>query len=274
MSRPIPDENAIGRPHTNRSALGLRIKNEAAKVYASTGALYEVASASDSVFGSPLGPIEGPNERIFLPQFVYFGPHSSVDPVRIAVFGGLSGEDYKGSWAMNDRVKSLLVRPDIGQGVSVSVFPVVNLNAIRGCTESAKLQDIDWFGSRVPEIRLITQNAKIRSYQGFIRIESSRDSVSGVVVRTAVKRRAHRSSAEVFASSDFEPWDTRFETLGPESELSGPLSLSRVLGSALFEVVLSVPESWTQSTWNSNLLPLLGRLVASYRKFFSYGGEL
>ena len=136
------------------------------------------------------------------------------------------------------------------------------------------MQDLDWFVARIPEIRLITENARVRAYQGFIRIEASRDSVPSVVVRTAVKRRAHHSSAEVFASSDFEPWDTRFETLGPDNKLLGPLSLSRKLNNALFEVVLSVPAAWTQSKWSSNLLPLLGRLVASYRKFFSYGGEL
>jgi len=274
MSRSIRNDAAIEGPHTNRSALNRLVRDEAARIYTSAGALYEEASASDSVFGSPLGPIEGPGGRNFLPQFVYFGPGSSIDPVRIAVFGGLSGEDLKGSWALIDWIKVLLVHPEIGQGVSVSVFPIVNLNAIQGGADSVGLQDLDWFVARIPEIRLITENARVRAYQGFIRIEASRDSVPSVVVRTAVKRRAHHSSAEVFASSDFEPWDTRFETLGPDNKLLGPLSLSRKLNNALFEVVLSVPAAWTQSKWSSNLLPLLGRLVASYRKFFSYGGEL
>jgi hypothetical protein len=209
-----------------------------------------------------------------LPQFVYFGPDSSIDPVRIGVFGGLSGEDLKGSWSLIEWIKTLLVHPDIGQGVSVSVFPAVNLSAIQAGAESAELQNSDWCGSRIPEIRLIAQNAKTRSYQGFIRVESSRKSVPKVVVRTAVNRRTHPSQAEIYASSDFEPWETRFETLGPKSKLAGPLSLSRELNTALFEVVLSLPASWSQSSWNSNLLPLLGRLVASYRRFFSYGGEL
>ncbi|MFY9923682.1 MAG: hypothetical protein WAK51_04300 [Opitutaceae bacterium] len=175
---------------------------------------------------------------------------------------------------MIDWIKVLLVQPDIGQGVSVSVFPIVNLDAIQGGTDSVGLRDSDWVKSRTPEIRLIADNAKVRAYQGFIRIEASTDSAPSVVVRMAVKRRAHRSSAEVFTSSDFEPWETRFETLGHESELSGPLSLSRVLDSAVFEVALSVPASWAQSKWSSNLVPLLGRLVASYRTFFSHGGEL
>jgi hypothetical protein len=257
-----------------QSSLSLRIRDEAAKIYASTGALYEEASASDSVFGSPLGPIEGPNGRTFLPQFVYFGPDSSIDPVRIAVFGGLSGEDLKGSRSLINWIKALLVHPNIGKGVSVSVFPIVNLNAIWAGAASTGLKDSDWSGSPIPEIRLISQNAKIRSFQGFIRVESSRDSVPRVVVRTAVNRRTHRSQAEVYAASDFEPWETRFESLGPKSKLLGPLSLSRELNSALFEVVLLLPGSWTQSSWNSSLLPLLERLVASYRRYFSYGGEL
>jgi hypothetical protein len=273
MSRSLRDEAALGRLQSNQGLHSRRAGAEEARIYASTGALYEEASASDSVFGSPLGPIEGPNGRTFLPQFVYFGPDSSIDPVRIAVFGGLSKDDFKGSWSLIDWIKALLVHPDIGRGVSVSVFPIVNLFTTQGGAETA-LQDGDWFGSRVPEIRLITENAKTRSYQGFIRVESSRDSVPNVVVRTAVNRRAQHSLAEVFASSDFEPWETRFETLGPKSKLYGPLSLSRELNTALFEVVLSLPASWSQSAWSSNLLPLLGRLVASYRSFFSYGGEL
>ena len=274
MSRSPRNDAAIGLEHTGRTVPGCRGRNEAARIYSSASALYEEASASDSVFGSPLGPIEGPGQRIFLPQFVYFGPGSSIDPVRIAVFGGLGREDLKGSWSLIDWIKVLLVQPDIGQGVSVSVFPIVNLDAIQGGTDSVGLRDSDWVKSRTPEIRLIADNAKVRAYQGFIRIEASTDSAPSVVVRMAVKRRAHRSSAEVFTSSDFEPWETRFETLGHESELSGPLSLSRLLESAVFEVTLSVPASWAQSKWSSNLVPLLGRLVASYRRFFSHGGEL
>jgi hypothetical protein len=274
MRRPFRNQASLGRPNTDQASLGRRASIEAAKIYISAGALYEEASRSDSVFGSPLGPIEGPTGKTFLPQFVYFGPGSSVDPVRIAVFSGLGGDDIKGSWSLIEWVKSLLVRPDIGQGVSVSVFPVVNLLGIRGGAERPRLQYSDWSGSQVPEIRLIAENARIRSYQGFIRIEASRDSVPRVVVRTALKRSAHHSPAEVYASSDFEPWDTHFETLGPESKLLGPLSLSRELKTTLFEVVLSVPSAWRQSKWNLNLLPLLERLVASYRRFFSYGGEL
>jgi hypothetical protein len=274
MSRPIGDEAALGRPHAGQRLLGRRARDEALRIYASTLALYEEASASDSVFGSPLGPIEGPNGKTFLPQFVYFGPDSGFDPVRIAVFGGLSGDDLKGSWSLIDWIRALLVHPDIGRGVSVSIFPLVNLHAIQGGAESAGLQDADWFESRIPEIQLITRNAKIRSYQGFIRVESSRDLVPNVVVRTAVNRRADRSPAEIFAASDCEPWETRFETLGSKGKLLGPLSLARELNTALFEVVLSLPASWGRSAWTSSLLPLLGRLVASYRRFFSYGGEL
>jgi hypothetical protein len=274
MSRPVQNETALGRPRANQASLIRRARDEADRIYASTGALYEEASASDSVFGSPLGPLEGPNGRTFLPQFVYFGPDSSIDPVRIGVFGGLSGEDLKGSWSLIDWIKALLVHPDIGRGVSVSVFPIVNLSGIHSGAGGAGLRDNDWFGSPTPEVRLISQNARIRSYQGFIRIEASRDLVPNVVVRTAVNRRTQRSHAEIFASSDFEPWETRFETLGNKSKLLGPLSLSRVLNTALFEVVLSLPSSWSQSSWNASLLPLLGRLVASYRSFFSYGGEL
>jgi hypothetical protein len=258
----------------NRFPLDRRPRDEAARIYTSIGTLYEEASVSDSVFGSPLGPIEGSSGRTFLPQFVYFAPASTVDPVRIGVFSGLSSEDLKGSWALIEWVKALLVRPDIGHGVSVSVFPVVNLTGIQSGAEGAGLQGSDWRGSRIPEVRLISENARIRSYQGFIRIESSRDSIPKVVVRTAVSRRTHSSQAEIYDSSDFEPWETRFESLGPKSKLVGPLSLSRELNTGLFEVVISLPGAWRQSSWNASLLPLLGRLVASYRKFFSYGGEL
>src|SRR5580698_6653935 len=212
MRRSIRNQASSGRPSAEQGSLSRRASVEAAKIYASAGALYEKASRSDSVFGSPLGPIEGPTGRTFLPQFVYFGPSSSVDPVRIAVFSGLGGDDIKGSWSLIEWIGALLVNPDIGQGVSVSVFPVVNLLGIQGGAQRPRLQRSDWHGSQIPEIRLIAENARIRAYQGFIRIEASRDSVPSVVVRTALKRRAHHSPAEVYASNDFEPWDTRFET--------------------------------------------------------------
>src|SRR5580692_10629379 len=108
MSRTIRGGTALGGMQTNQASVSRRARDEAARIYMSTGALYEEASASDSVFGSPLGPIEGPAGRTFLPQFVYFAPDSSFDPVRIGVFSGLSSGGLKGTWALIDWVKALL----------------------------------------------------------------------------------------------------------------------------------------------------------------------
>jgi len=241
---------------------------------AAIGSLYEDVGRSDSVFGSPLGPLASDGGPVFLPQFVYFGPGSSSDPVRLAIYSGFKGIDIPGARTLLRLVSELVVRPDIGQGLSVSIFPAVNVRAVIGGHQGLDLSCESWLRSREPEIRLLRDNANLRRYQGYIRIAGTDEGAPSAVVRTALSGVASRSGVEVYSSADFEPWSTLFETERLDGGQPGPLSLSHGTDDAPFDVALAVPRSWPQGRWNRELIPLLKRLIVGYRGFISFARNL
>jgi len=234
--------------------------------------LYEAAGGSDCLFASPLGPIAVEHRTLFVPQLVYFGPNVSPDPVRLAVLSGFDPASFCGSRAVLALVSDLIARPDIGQGLSVSFFPVVNARIQAWGDGKRSLAGVSWRRSKEPEIALLRKNVTRRHYQGFITLRSSPGREPAVTVRTVLSPSARRSSVEVYTKADFEPWASRFETVTAHER--GPLTLARSRDYSPFEVEISVPVAWDQARWDRAIVPLLKRLLVNYRGFISYGGSL
>ncbi len=235
--------------------------------------LYEDAGSSDCLFASPLGPVAVGGRSLLVPQFVYFGLNLSADPVRLAVLSGFDPTDFRGSRAVLALVSELAAHPDIGQGLSVSFFPVVNARMLAWGGGQRSLAGELWSTSKEPELALLRRNAATQRYQGFIILRSSPDREPGVTVRTACSRRAGRPNGEVFTPADFAPWPVRFESVFTPSRHRGPLALGRPWDYGPFEVEITVPVRWEQPRWDHATVPLLRRLLISDRGFISHGAN-
>ncbi len=236
--------------------------------------LYELAGASDSIFGSPLGPVETAAGTRYLPHFVYFGPYSSLESLRLAVLTGFNSTELAASRALLALVHDLILQPDIGQGINVSFFPVVNVAGLLGGSGERDLLREHWGRSCQPEISLIRDYSKERSYQGFLRIGATSDKDASAVVRTILSTTAHPTNVELFSSSDFEPWQVSFETLPRATVPFGPLTFSGDPSRTPFEVELSLPIGWSQAQSDRALSRVLKRLIVGYRGFQAYGLHL
>lgn len=237
-------------------------------------ALLEAAQQSDYLFGSPLGPFYAGDVAHYLPHFVYFGPHSSQESLRLALVAGAGRHDQLAAHALVSFLERLARQPELGQSLNVSLFPVANVLRHLAGAEERDLFDANWALSDEPEIRLLAQDALLRGYEGFIRVTTTSDDTPSAWVRKIATENTAATDVELFNSEDFNPWSVRFETLGVGGATTGPLTLASDLPFAPFEVELALPAHWTQAHADRAVGALLKRLIVRYRAFHAYGQHL
>jgi len=236
--------------------------------------LQELAQESDYVFGSSLGPFSDGANLHYLPHFVYIGPSSSPDTLKLAVLAGFGRHDLPATHAVLAYVEGLTRRPDVGHGLNLSLFPLVNVLGLGGGAEDRDLTAANWVSSAEPEIRLLREDSRLRGYQGFVRVVTTVDDVPSAWFRSIPSLLAQSAGVEVFSPADFLPWPVRFEKALAGKVTSGPLSVAEALPFSPFEIELALPAEWTQLRKDKELSALLKRLFASYRAFQGYGQHL
>lgn len=237
--------------------------------------LYDLAQNSDYLFGSPLGPIGGDATPLsYLSRFVYFGPQTSEASPRLAVLAGLGRHDLPAARALTAFVEGLARHPDLGHALNLSFFPVANVLGLLQGDEEQDLTLEHWGRSAAPEIRLLAQDARLRSYQGYIRIVTTTDDEPSASLRTVLSPYTARSEIEVFNSADFASWNVTFSTVPASAVTHGPQSIADDLPFPPFELELALPADWPQERADRVLSFLLKRLIVRYRGFLAYGQNL
>jgi len=235
--------------------------------------LYGRAEESDHIFVSPLGPFNHEGEQFYLPHFVYFGPFTSQESLRLAVLAGFDPGDQPASRAVLAFIEGLTVRPDIGHALNISLFPVVNVRD-EPAAAGRRLSAEPWDRPRESEIQLLGQDARGRGYHGFFRIAVTHEDGPSATVRGVLSPSVGATGVELFNSDDFRPWPVRFEALSVGAIAHGPLTLADDLPYAPFEVELALPAAWSQTRIDGALAKLLKRLIVHFRGFQAYGQHL
>lgn len=236
--------------------------------------LYDLVQNSACVFGSPVGPLHRTGRECYLPRFVYFGPNTSEESIRLAVFAGFGARDRLAAHAVVAFIEGLARGSDIGQSLNISFFPVVNVGALCDGRRGLDLAGEHWARSTRPELALLNQDARRCGYQGFVRVTTTSDDAPSARVRTVRSTSAQTSDVEVFSSADLHPWAVRFETVAADAVDSGPLSLADDLPLAPFEVELALPAEWSQPRADAAIAQLLRSVIVGYRAFLAYGQNL
>ncbi len=235
--------------------------------------LYALAQRSRYVFASPLGPFYRKARHYHVPRFVYFGPHTSDESLRLAFHAGFDSADLRGTLALLHFVERLALTPDLGQGLNLSFFPLADITGLlRG--ESQQLAGHSWIDPKVSELELLAGDVRSRAYHGFVRIEST-DSDDDVI---SIRLRGHSADAlglELLSSHDIAPWDVRWES-GPvdTAPADGPLSLSDDLPFRPFELTIGLPSAWSVELHREAVTTILKNFIQRYRGFHAYAQHL
>ncbi|MDR2674082.1 MAG: hypothetical protein LBC18_04230 [Opitutaceae bacterium] len=241
--------------------------------------LYTLSHRSDYVFGSPLGPFYHRAHSLHIPRFVYFGPDSHDESLRLAFHAGFESADLRGSLALLHLVGGLARAPDLGQGLNLSFFPLVDVAGLFHGAGDRGLSRAAWRHSRVPELDLLQKDARARGYHGFVRIETGRD-FDGIAVRlrdhAADGDDVSTTGVELVNSAAFEPLPVRWEAVADPGApvLDGPLTIGDDLPFRAFELTLLVPDAWDSATCSEAVATVLKRFIVHYRGHHAYGLHL
>ena len=235
--------------------------------------LYGHAQQSAHVFGSPLGPFFHRAAAFHVPRFAYFGPNTTDASVRLAILSGYSSQSLPGTLALIAFVQRLTLNPEIGHSLNLSFFPIVDVLGTLGDEAGRALGNESWTASGAPELALLEKDARLRAYQGFIRIETTDDDVITAELRAGHSHNADTTDIELIASDDFEPWPVRFQSAAAHAN-RGPLSLSEDLPFAPFELTVAVPRAWPQPFIDEAVAHILKRFIVRYRGLQAYGQHL
>ena len=236
--------------------------------------LYELVEQSQFVFGSPLGPLKIDKRSLAVPRFVYFGPHTSDVSLRLAFTAGLDHRDLRGTLALLNLVEQLALKPDIGQGLNLSFFPLVDVLGLAGLAPVRSLSSSNWRQSNNPEIQLLAQDARLNNYHGFVRLETGRNQEVATVKLRFAANDYPTPDVELVSSDDFEPFPVRWEADAPRAPVDGPLSLADDLPIAPFELTLRLPATWPAEKYREAAASILKRFIIRYRGFLAYGQNL
>ncbi|MDF3059676.1 MAG: hypothetical protein K0R17_3891 [Rariglobus sp.] len=235
--------------------------------------LYALAQRSDYVFASPLGPFYQHARHAHVPRFVYFGPHTSDESLRLAFHAGFDARDLRGTLALLHFVERLALTPDLGQGLNLSFFPLADVTGLLR-SETQDLASNSWIAPEVPELALLAGDARSRGYHGFVRIETTAMDDDVITVRL----RGHSAGTlgvELLNSDDLAPWSVRWEAgLVNEPPVDGPLSLSDDLPFQPFELTLGLPAAWSVELHREAATAILKNFIIRYRGLHAYAQHL
>jgi hypothetical protein len=237
--------------------------------------LYAQVQRSPFAFGSPIGPFTSSARSFELPRFVYFGPNASDAALRLCFLAGFNHRDLRSTLALLRLIESVAVRPDLGEGLNLSFFPLVDLLGLAGLAEGRDLEKQNWIHSNAPEISLLEKDARHRAYHGFIRLETAPgEEVVSVLLRSPAPVENAAPELELFSSADLDPVPVRWEREATSRLHHGPLSIADDLLVQPFELAVRIPAAWPLDLYAEAAASILKRLVLRYRGFMSYAQHL
>jgi hypothetical protein len=243
---------------------------------ADLSALYALSQSSRFVFASPLGPFPLDGRQAYLPRFVFFGPNACDESWRLALLAGFDHGDHRASRALVALATRLAADSETGHGLNLSFFPLVDVAGLVTGAPDRALGSAHWGRGGAPEIELLEQDARVRGYHGFVRIETEAkdDDLIGLRVRGPFAG-LMSPDLELISSEETRSFPIRFESVaGDEAPTDGPLSVADDLPVDPFELTLRIPAAWSDEAYQHAAVTLLERFLRRYRAFQAYGQHL
>ena len=270
---------------TSRSMYQFKIPVSESPVYRALFEVCKEAEGSDYLFYSELGDLDsatgqgGVTDRI--PRFVFLGPGSDDEPVRIAIFAAIHGDEPETALASLEFLKRLLKDPERARGYQIFVYPICNptgiLDGTRHSRSGVDLNRQFWSGSPEPEVYYLERELGVLGFKGVIALHAD-DTADGVYafVRGATLTEGLAKPA-IEAAAAFLPRATgevidgfpAKNALIYEHCYEGVLSNPAELHPAPFEIIFETPQRARAELQVQATVAALDRILEEYRPFLS-----
>jgi murein peptide amidase A len=250
-----------------------------------TGPLSETSRRSASLTVCEPGRFELAGQNHELPRYTFLGPTGGAEPLRIAVFAGLHGDQPVTSFALVRFVRLLEDNPEVARGYRLVLYPVSNptgfVDNTRHNRNGKDLNREFWRNSCQPEVRILESELRSQAFHGLISLhtDDTSDGLYGYahgavltqhLLRPALAAASHflpRNQGDVI--DGFRARDGIIRA-GHEGVLRAPPGLKP----RPFEVILETPHHVPQYLQEAALAVALHTILDEYRKFIAYAQNL
>lgn len=247
--------------------------------------LDQLAAGSVNLIAKHDARFEVAGETYSLPRYVFIGPRSGGDPIRIGLFAGIHGDEPASSHALVEFLTLLDANPSLAAGYCLFAYPVCNPTGFEDNTRNSRRgRDLNrefWKDSGEPEVRLLQSELLAHSLHGIIALHSDDTSdgvygyVSGATLTKHLIEPALAAAEQVLPRNQSELIDGFHARNGVISQgFPGVLSAPPEIRPRPFEIVLETPHAAPQQFQQKALLAALLSILAEYRKLVAYAPDL
>jgi len=138
--------------------------------------LDHLAANSNRFIGASPGHFSRDGRSYSLPRYLYVGPKSGGDVIRIGIFATIHGDEPEGALALPRFLHSLEQNPEIAEGYALFIYPVCNPTGFEDNTRHARSgRDLNrefWKQTDQPEVRFLESEIWMQSFHGIITLHS------------------------------------------------------------------------------------------------------
>jgi len=231
-----------------------------------------------------LGSFESKGEWYSLPRFTFRGPNST-DPIRIALFGAIHGDEPAGAFALSEFLIGLAQQPDLAENFELQIYPLCNPTGFEDNTRHSRSgRDLNrefWKRSPEPEVGILENELREKHFSGIVQLhaDDTSDGVYGFVrghtltenlLRPALREaqkilpRNVNATIDGFAARDSIIYDVY------EGVLAAPAQMEPVP----FEIVFETPHSAPMDLQVRALVVAIRTILVEYRHLISFAANI
>ncbi|MCX8154940.1 MAG: succinylglutamate desuccinylase/aspartoacylase family protein [Verrucomicrobiae bacterium] len=283
----MPLASLIAPPHNHDTISRHQLMHECALIQQRLATLHNLAAHHPAFLD--LAPLKSTASNgpltIELPRFIFLGPQTGADPLRIAIFAGLHGDEPEGVLAALELLERCARQPALAEGYCLYVYPLCNPTGLAaGTRESASGRDLNrefWRGSAEPEVQLLEAELRSHRLHGLIALHTDDTSPGFYGYASGASLSEHLLPPALAAAEKFVPLNRATIIDGfPARDgiiregfpgvLHGPPDQSP----QPFDVILESPRAGALPAKLEALAQAVLTLLAEYRQFIAYAANL
>lgn len=231
-----------------------------------------------------LGSFEIRGAIYSLPRFRFRG-RNSADPLRIALFAAIHGDEPAGALALRQFLLDLSGEPGLAENFLLHLYPICNPSGFEdGTRHSRRGCDLNrefWKGSTESEVGILEHELRTGSFHGIVQLHADDTSegmygfVRGHTLTENLLRPALRAAGQVlprnvnatidgFAARDGIIYDLY------EGVLRAPAKMDPVP----FEIILETPGRAPEDLQVQALRVALGTILLEYRRLMAFAANI
>lgn len=142
--------------------------------------LHALTRVQPRLESATIGRVGDGDSSLPISRFVFRGPASGAEPLRLAVFSLVHGDEPAGAQAVCQLLASAVRHPELLRGVDLFCYPACNPTGYEAGTRfnraGVDLNREFWRGSSHPEVQALEAELRIQRFDGLVALHADCDS--------------------------------------------------------------------------------------------------